>query len=113
MSIERVLDSNKIADIKRLRNLKTKQGKQKYSQKRLGDIYHVDQKTICNYLRGEGMSDYEIYEQFCKGVSKKSLANTVYFHEKETNKKYKRIDALTKVEQIILDNYIKAQNRAM
>lgn len=55
----------------------------------------------------QNYGDNEIYNQFCKGVSKKSLADTIYFQEHEINKKYKRVDALTKVEQVILDNYIK------
>jgi len=55
----------------------------------------------------QAYGDSEIYNQFCKGVSKKSLADSIYFQEHESNKKYKRIEALTKVEQVILDNYLK------
>lgn len=54
MSICKVLEMKQIADIKRLRRI-TKKGKKLYTQKRLGLMYHVDQKTICNYLKeGKG-----------------------------------------------------------
>jgi hypothetical protein len=55
MSVERVLNIQQIKNIKKLRNLKTKEGKQKYSQKKLGIMYYVDQKTICNYLKGDNL----------------------------------------------------------
>jgi hypothetical protein len=57
------------------------------------------------------MNDHEISEQFNKGVSKVSLAMSVYFEEYKVNKKFTKTMAMTKVEQIILDNYMKRQNK--
>lgn len=67
------------------------------------------------------MSDCEIIEQFKKGASKKYLAQLIYFKERESRKelakknkgisqgKYLLSDAMMKVENLILTDYIRFQ----
>ncbi len=53
------------------------------------------------------MNDFDIANNFRKGVSKASLISQVYYEEKQINKGYTKKEATTKVEQAVLDDYLR------